>query len=82
MLETSAVSATFKLRGHEDPNELWPGVEIEPTTAEATNQYYVNAIAPMAVRLGVWPGIPLEAQGTGSGKSNLEGCAAKTTVGP
>ena len=61
MLETSAVSATFKLRGHEDPNELWPGVEIETTTAEATNQYYVNAIAPMAVRLGVWPGIPLEA---------------------
>ena len=61
------------LLSFKNPIEPWLGVEIKTTTAEATNQFDTDAVVPMVLRLGVWPSIRMKAQGTGSGKSNLEG---------
>ena len=65
------------LLSFKNPIEPWPGVEIKTTTAEETYQFYVNAVGPMALRVGIWPSIRMKAQGTGSGKSNVQGLASE-----
>lgn len=45
------------LLSFKNPIEPWPGAEIKTTAAEATNQFYTDALVPMVLQLGVWPSI-------------------------